>query len=500
MQFVVHKLAKAPVTAELHYPFVGLYQDNWNDYGWRSRFVATLHVSDKEAIDLGPLRIAHDNKGFRANTTAVLEALPKNVASLGESIAYYRRIRDLHPDLQLDYLDAVGDIVSFPERRDLITKQELWEESFLREVSSRHAFDRGGYYINAPFVEVDPPNFDFRMQLPGAAGAHDVKFDFSGHGGLPNRTMLLIGRNGTGKTQLLSSLAFESMADEVFEEETIKSMPKAKVSADLKVSRVITISYNVFDEFPLPKETSARRPRGVAYRSRASYKYCGLRTRDGTINANEVDKMLAEALEPVAASDRMERLVEVLATLFDQQQAEALTSDDDQTRKMAVKQLSAGQRLVAAIFSNIVGFIEEGALLLIDEPETNLHPGLLSSVVDALNRVLEEFDSYAIVATHSPILLQQIPSRYVRVVTRNNLNMPSVKPLTFESFGEDLGELTRKVLDLTGAERDFRTVLDDLFDVHKDAKGVAELFPYPLGIPAQSHLFALEIEQDDEAE
>ncbi|WP_060644086.1 AAA family ATPase [Ensifer sp. Root423] len=499
MQFVVHKAAKPPASARINYPFAGLYQDNWNDFGWRCRFVATLHISADEAVDLGPVKIAQDNDGFRANTPAFFEILPNNVASLGESIAYYRRIEDLTPELQLAYLTAVGDIVYDPERRFLITNQELWEKSFMREVSSRHALDRGGYYVGAPFVEVEPPNFDFSMQLPGAAGRHEVTFDFTGQGGLPNRTMLLVGRNGTGKTQLLSSVAFESMAAEVFDEETIKSMPKAEISADLKLSRVITISYNVFDEFPLPKETRTRRPRGVAYRSRASYKYCGLRTRDGTINANEVDKMLAEALEPVAASDRMERLELVLATLFDEQQAVALTSEDDQTRKQPVKQLSAGQRLVAAIFSNIVGFIEEGSLLLIDEPETNLHPGLLSSVVDALTRVLEEYDSYAIIATHSPILLQQIPSRYVRVVTRDNLNRPAVNPLSFESFGEDLGELTRKVLDLSGAERDFKHVLDDLFDVHNSAQGVADLFPYPLGIPAQSHLFAREIEQEDEA-
>ncbi len=283
------------------------------------------------------------------------------------------------------------------------------------------------------------------------------------------------------------------MPPQVFTDETRKGMPKSEITPSPEISRVITISYNAFDEFPLPKEP-ARTPRllGVAHRSRASYKYCGLRTPEGTINADEVGHMLREALEPVAESERTDVLQRVLATLLDPALAEALTSRDDDTREAAVRELSAGQRLVAAIFSNIIGFIEEGSLLLIDEPETNLHPGLLTSVVAALNETLREFDSYAIIATHSPILLQQIPSRYVRVLTRNNTDMPDIKVPNFESFGEDLGELSRRALGLADPERDFTHVLEELYKKHGSAQAVQDLFPYPLGVPAQAHLYMLE--------
>lgn len=499
MQFLIYRARSEPVLKGLTYPYVSLYQDAWDDFGWKCRFLATLHRSKDESVDLGAVRIAVRDKGFRGgDLPELLEKLPANAASLGESIAYYRRIGELPDTLRRKYLSAVRDIVAKPKRRERITSEKLWDDCFMREASSRHALKRGGVYVGGAHEEIEPPVFRFEMKLKGAAGPHVIDFDFSTHDGLPNRTVLLIGRNGTGKTRALSSLAGTVMPPQVFTDETRKKMPKAEIDPPPDLSRVITISYNAFDEFPLPSEP-ARAPRlgGVSYRSRASYKYCGLRTPEGTINADEVGRMLGEALQPVAESGREDVLQRVLSTLLDPARAESLSSGDEEVREEAVRALSAGQRLVAAIFSNIIGFIEEGSLLLIDEPETNLHPGLLTTFIAALNQTLREFDSYAVVATHSPILLQQIPSRYVRVFTRDNTDRPRISTPDFESFGEDLGELTRRVLGLADPETDFTHVLDRLFEKHGSAEAVQALFPYPLGVPAQMHLYGLEEEPED---
>lgn len=95
------------------------------------------------------------------------------------------------------------------------------------------------------------------------------------------------------------------------------------------------------------------------------------------------------------------------------------------------------------------------------------------------------------------LIQQQIPSRYVRVFTRDNTDHPKIKTPDFESFGEDLGELTRRVLGLADPETDFTHVLDTLFDQHRSAEAVAALFPHPLGLPAQMHLYGLEERQED---
>ncbi|WP_208601655.1 AAA family ATPase [Rhizobium aethiopicum] len=415
---------------------------------------------------------------------------------MGESIAYYRRIRGLKAKIRRQYLSLMSDLVARPVRRERIKNEALWEKCFMREASSRHALKRGGYYIGSHFEEVAPPKFAFEMILQGASGPHSMDLDFSHHNQLPNRTILLIGRNGTGKTTALATLAAGLMPPQVFNRTTLERLPEAHISPDVEISRLIAISYNVFDEFPLPRPAGEKAPRidGVAYRSRGSYKYCGLRDNSGVITTNEVSQMLNEALEPVVQGDRMDILRSILSTFLNSSIATALTSEEDEERASAIAGLSAGQRLVVAIFSNIVGFIEEGSLLLIDEPETNLHPGLLSSFIAALNEALAEFDSYAVVASHSPILLQQVPGRFVRHFTRDGSDRPKIRPLEIESFGEDLGELTRRVLGLADPERDFTDVLRQLFEVRGSAEAVEALFDYPLGVPASAYLYALEEE------
>lgn len=500
MQILIyHKRRTVPQLAKMAYPYISLFQDAWDDFGWKARFLATLHLTADEEIDLGAVRIASRAEGFRVEKLpAVLEKLPKLSASLGESIAYYRRIRGMSPLIRRKYLQTMQDIVAKPERRNRIGDGSLWEKSFMREASSRHALKRGGVYIGANHERVAPPSFGFSMKLPGAPESHEIDVDYTEHNGLPNRTIAWVGRNGTGKTTALAALAAGLMPPQVFSKNSIADLPIAKVRSDVEISRLITISYNVFDDFPLPRPPGEKAPRvdGVAYRSRASYKYCGLRNLDGIVNTDEVKAMLDQALEPVVEGDRLDILLRALETLLGISVATDLTSDDDDLRSIAIRGLSAGQRLVAAIFSNIIGFIEEGSLLLIDEPETNLHPGLLSTFIAALNETLEEFDSYAIVATHSPIVLQQVPSQYVRQFVRTNMNRPKVKRLEFECFGEDLGEITRNVLDLADPERDFTGVLDRLFKKHHTAEQVAGLFEGRLGVPAMAYLYALQDDAD----
>jgi predicted ATP-dependent endonuclease of OLD family len=54
--------------------------------------------------------------------------------------------------------------------------------------------------------------------------------------------------------------------------------------------------------------------------------------------------------------------------------------------------------------------------LLFDEPETHLHPSIIFKLINTLNKLLDDYDSYLIIATHSPIVIQQIPSKKVMIL------------------------------------------------------------------------------------
>lgn len=492
MRIVIYSGKRAPAV-EGPYPYVLLYQDNWDDFGFRSRFVAELRLSAEESVDLGGMRIAVGTNGFRADVPETLDRLPRSAASMGESIAYYTKLRYEVPDrIRTRYLKVMRDLIADPRRRTPLEASSIWETSFLREASSRHALKRAGWYFGQLTEDTVPPAFEFSMRVRGAAARHRLHVDFGEHTQLPHRIMLLIGRNGTGKTRSLAGLVSALVPEEALIESTI--VRNARIDPMPEFSRIIAVSYNAFDEFPRPRvQEDAPRASGIKRKSRHSYKYCGLRNERGTIVTGEIGAMLDDALEPVSESSREAVLQRVLDRLLGNELGGALMRDGD--REDALAGLSAGQRLVAAIFTNIIGFIEEGSLVLIDEPETHLHPGLPSSVAASLDDVLNEYDSYAIVATHSPFLLQQVPSPFVRVFQRID-DVPVIEPLSIESFGEDLGELNRLVLGLADPERDFTATLDTLMARHGSADAVEALFPVGLGLQAQAYLYGLEDDAD----
>ncbi|MFD7630846.1 AAA family ATPase [Streptomyces sp. NPDC059851] len=58
----------------------------------------------------------------------------------------------------------------------------------------------------------------------------------------------------------------------------------------------------------------------------------------------------------------------------------------------------------------LIEHVAERSLVLIDEPESHLHPPLLASFIQTLSRLLTERNGVAVVATHSPpVVLQEVP-------------------------------------------------------------------------------------------
>ena len=107
---------------------------------------------------------------------------------------------------------------------------------------------------------------------------------------------------------------------------------------------------------------------------------------------------------------------------------------------------SSGQNTFLYLFSSVVANIRYDSLLLFDEPETHLHPNTITLLMTAINRLLEQYQSYGIIVTHSPLIIKELFSRNVYVMKRLN-DIPLVKRIGMESFGENLTNLTEEVFD-----------------------------------------------------
>jgi predicted ATP-binding protein involved in virulence len=160
------------------------------------------------------------------------------------------------------------------------------------------------------------------------------------------------------------------------------------------------------------------------------------------------------------------------------------------------QRLSAGQRLAVNCIIHIISRIGPRTLILFDEPELHLHPQLLAGLLQALNEVLEHHDSFSIVATHSPLVIQQLPKECVHVIRRDRMTPMVVKP-TFQTFGESVSEITRFVFASPDTDRDYRAVLKRMFDDDGgDTEAVRQRFGGQLSLNADMYLESLRAARD----
>jgi energy-coupling factor transporter ATP-binding protein EcfA2 len=494
IHFYVYRAPKRPKPTKVQYPAVFLFDDNWDDYSYKTLFRASIVLEkDVEEIELGDVKILEVAGGERIYAPRIddrFTSLSTDFCSLGQSVRYYRHLRDDLPvKVRREYLRALRDIVSRPKQRARFEKTQGFDTSLLRNGSARDALRRGGFYIGYPTDEAPPPKFQFVMSLPDAAAPHELDVDFTPYGGLPHRMNLLIGRNGTGKTQLLAHLAQTLYgAGEIDKETTQLHGTSEIVGEPPDFSKVIGISYSAFDQFPIPTKLPRQRRKSLF-----DYKYCGLRNATGAIDVNELKTMLDNAMEAVEAEDRTDILRTLVNRLLGEETAGDFVTDSDY-RTQLFQRLSAGQRFIIAVAADVVGFIEDRSIILFDEPETHLHPGLLSTMIAILHEILREFQSFAVVATHSPILLQQVPRRYVRLMRRRGAKTTIGLP-PLETFGEDLGELTRRVLDLTEPEIDFHALIEKLVIDGNSATEIRAMFERGLPLPVEIYLDSLTSEK-----
>jgi hypothetical protein len=95
---------------------------------------------------------------------------------------------------------------------------------------------------------------------------------------------------------------------------------------------------------------------------------------------------------------------------------------------------------------------------LLDEPEGHLHPPLLSAFVRALSDLLVTRNGVAIISTHSPVVLQEVPKSCVWLLWRSGREARAARP-EVETFGENVGILTREVFGLEVTNSGFHQLL-----------------------------------------
>ncbi|MGL6187080.1 MAG: AAA family ATPase [Clostridium chrysemydis] len=122
--------------------------------------------------------------------------------------------------------------------------------------------------------------------------------------------------------------------------------------------------------------------------------------------------------------------------------------------------LSSGHMIIILSLTLLTESIQEKTIVVIDEPETHLHPPLLSTYIRTLSYLLLRKNAVAIIATHSPIILQEVPKRCVNKITRVGDEMRFDK-INAESFAANVDLLTREVFGLELINTGFYKLITD---------------------------------------
>jgi len=322
------------------------------------------------------------------------------------------------------------------------------------------------------FVVVQTEDVTFPVRLSGKA-ANDrysgIRVDFQVE---PNtkpssNIHILIGRNGVGKTTLLNNMVDALLPDRGAVEETGYFATRSPWVGDTTLhdeyfAGVVSVSFSAFDPFTPPDD----QPDANAG---MRYYYVGLKKRVAQQNPDQwgmKDKddlcrdftnSLKLCFSLTAKRDRWVNAVRKLESDFNfaemglcrltDEYANDLTDTKQRFSDMAsalFNRMSSGHAIVLLSVTKLVETVEEKTLVLLDEPESHLHPPLLSAFTRALSDLLVNRNGVAIIATHSPVVLQEAPKSCVSILRRTRLVSNVDRPES-ETFAENVGVLTREV-------------------------------------------------------
>lgn len=460
------------------YPVFSLSTDSWDDYGVKCTFNLRYHESKSTSTIIGELKIIHSTD----ITTTLPEAfdnLGDEYISLGQNIEFYENLLKKVGEKQaILVLESLNDIAWQANKADKFESKPAYRNALLRE-NSAHKASRFGRAVILNESYDSSISFEYTMEIEASNCFYDISVDFDDDK-LPNRIVGIIGRNAVGKTQLMGALAEDLVQVRRASQKTIDNKNRKFKGRRPIFDRIITISYSAFDKFMRPKNPQA------------SYVYCGIRDENGGLSKSALMKNYKENLQRIKDQDRVYEWAEYMVQILDELGGDLkknILSEMDNIESINVESLSllsSGQSILAHFVTAIIARIKENTLILFDEPETHLHPNAVANLFNCLNDILRDYKSHAILATHSPIVIQEIPNKRVILLTREgNSTIPT--KMHFETFGESVSELTRHVFDTASTPNYYKTVLKSL-SKKMTAEEVDKLFNNNLSFNAKAYL------------
>jgi predicted ATPase len=495
---------------------VYLEVDNWNDYSFITMFHMYYCDSTGTKTSFGIVKIGFKGQTEEHSTYATLEPefpeLGPKYFSLGQDVKYYRRMSELPGDVSKDLLNGMRDIVLHSDLIEEIKGESVFSKSLLRDTTLSVI---KGQYVRALTGSAERTDFVFRFERPEKEDQGGITLDFSVDVDSTPSTNIhaIIGRNGVGKTTLLNAMidAITKRPDEAkFFNQGVT--PHCEIGDDY-FSSLVSVSFSAFDPF-IPPAEQPDPAMGTCYF------YIGLKdSKSPEHNRTIADlredcvKALAGCFRNVGKTKRWLHAIEKLGSdenfaamelsqlhgAYLRARIESANAQSDSRTFLTqyaadvdkyLRRMSSGHAIVLLTITRLVETVQEKTLVLLDEPESHLHPPLLSAFIRALADLLHDQNGVAIIATHSPVVLQEIPRSCVWKLYRVRAAVSSAR-LKIETFGENVGMLTSEVFSLEVARSGFHGLLEQSVNDGASFEEVINRYNDQLGLEGRAILAAL---------
>lgn len=502
-----------------------LEQDKWDDFNYHTLYHvhAVRGLTGERPEYLGSINIMKLGQKtdeyylIKEEIGSEFTSLPDDFCSVSMSVELYRGLYHVltTASQKKEFVDALKMIFSKDsERYERFKDEDCFKTSLMRNASmDAYALAFGKEIMFDEASSYDLARIPLKYRLPESE--EEVSFDFTSENpdlqnqiDIPSRLLACIGNNGAGKSTILYRLA-----------RILYSTPSARAQyagtlgtitpSDAGFRRLFLISYSAFDNFILPgtKEEYPMILQGLKNRN-GRLVFCGIRDVESEYKelidkeyTNNEESPFNELFNFALPHDydhgRGHRLktVDDLANEF--VVAYMNIAKDENKRKLwnrlmdecnlandsfssmcleelawlfpegtlnaeGYKQLSTGIKYLLHSLANILDRIETNSMIIFDEPENHIQPPLLCKFLYCLRIISNEYTSLVLVATHSPVILQETLKKNVLVVRRDGSDL-SFRTPHIETFGENIGNITDEVFNLNTSVTNYQNTAAKIF-------------------------------------
>lgn len=476
INFYVIKQSQSIDVNQFLSPFVLLMEDNWNDYTYKTQYFISYYDNEGQKKFESQVKIIVDNEmknlinngadeyNYHSFIPLQFNRLESGFYSVGAGESYYKKLSSIDSDIREAILTALNDIafnVSLFEKIQS-SKLQVFSVSLMREYNETDFLNRIARIARGGVILTDF-NFEFNYHL-NENKKTSVIAQVRPNSFPPTNMHVLIGSNGVGKSYFLNNIINEYFLDNKIQ------------NSISKLLKLVVISFSPFD----------RLFKGLSSNNLTSREYDYIGLRDDVIefssgnykNAftieHEFNKSLVACYGATTLRNRWLKMICFLEIdgYFRESDLksfiESIAKEDikqgllneKHSAIIRFRELSSGHKMVLLSLTRLVEVTIEKSLIVYDEPETYLHPPLLSAYARALSWLLTDRNAVAIIATHSPILLQEVPKKCVWVIQRYGDEFSILRP-NIETFGESVSTLTREVFGLEIKKSGYFTLIEN---------------------------------------